>query len=143
MTKKLTQKNVKREITKAIKKVATAGLKEIKNPIIKEMRAYTYKPKGLWWDKIKIETTIGTPVYNPGLDLYRWCVKTGFPMPKNEEEKNKIEKLADYRFYILKRELKNFINDILDILVAERAILFYLGVAIGIILGFCGYHYYF
>lgn len=75
--------------------------------------------------------------------MWRWCEKTGFPKPKNEEEKNKIEKLADFRLFILKRELKNFVNDIIGILVAERAILFYLWVAMWVILGFSAYHYFF
>lgn len=141
MTKKLTQKNVKREITKAIKKVATAAWDDISRYRM-QVRRHPMAT-GLWWHAIKIETTKGKPVYPVSYDVGKWCMDRDFPLPKNAEEENRILWLFDYRFYILKRELKNFINDILDILVAERAILFYLGVAIGIILGFCGYHYYF
>lgn len=129
LPKKLTNKNAHEKVSTAIK-----DLKKIKR---------TPRATGLWWDKIKIETTKGKPVYPVSYDVGKWCMDRDFPLPKNEEEENRILWLFDYRFYILKRELKNFINDILDILVAERAILFYLGVAIGIILGFCGYHYYF
>lgn len=142
MTKKLTQKNVKKEIKKAIKKVAKSNLVWL-HRVPQYTQSNNARATGLWWHAIKIETTEGKPVYPVSYDVGKWCLDRDFPLPKNEEEENKIKALSDFRFYILKRELRNFINDILDILVAERAILFYLGVAIGIILGFFGYHYYF
>lgn len=140
--KKLTQKNAKKEIKKAIKKVVQANLVWL-HRVPQYTQSNNARATGLWWHAIKIETTKGKPVYPVSWDVTKWCHSRDFPIPTNEEELKRIFGLFDYRFYILKRELKNFINDILDILVAERAILFYLWVAIGIILGFCGYHYYF
>ena len=123
-TKKLTKKNVKQEITKAIKKVATAGLKEIKNQ----------RPRatGLWWHPIKIEITPNL-IYPVSYDVGRWCLDRDFPLPKNEEEENKIMWLYDYQMFILNSRWSEFWSDIKDIMTWGRARLFYLWFFIGLI----------
>lgn len=129
MTKKLTNKNAHDKVSTAIK-----DLKKIKRGP---------RATGVWWLPIEVTKTEGIEVYWFCSDVADWCTKNDFPYPKNKEEENRILWLYDFRLFVLKRELKNFANDILDILVAERAILFYLWLAMWVILGFSAYHYFF